>query len=65
MCYHTELSHSADTGELVPMISMSDLEEIDCEAIAKGISPRTVRDAKKELGDALKSRISEGNKKVF
>ena len=40
-------------------------EEIDREAVAKGISSRTVRDAKKELGSALKSKIGEGRKKVF
>ena len=40
-------------------------EEIDREAVAKGISPRTVRDVKKELGAALKSKIGEGRKKVF
>ena len=40
-------------------------EEIDRAALEKGISARTVRDAKKELGDALKSRIGEGRRKVF
>ena len=40
-------------------------EEIDRAAVAKGISPRTVRDAKKELGAALKSKTGEGRKKVF
>ncbi len=40
-------------------------EEIDREAVSRGISSRTVRDAKKELGIALKSRIGEGRKKVF
>lgn len=40
-------------------------EEIDREAVAKEISSRTVRDAKKELGPALKSKIGEGRKKVF
>ena len=40
-------------------------EDIDRAALAKGISPRTVRDAKKELGDALKSRIGPDRKKVF
>lgn len=40
-------------------------EEIDRAAVAKGISPRTVRDAKKELGTALKSKTGEGRKKVF
>ena len=40
-------------------------EEIDKAAMEKGISSRTVRDAKKELGEALKSKIGEGRKKVF
>ena len=40
-------------------------EEIDRVAVAKGISPRTVRDAKKELGIALKSKTGESRKKVF
>lgn len=40
-------------------------EEIDRAAIEKGISARTVRDAKKELGAALKSKVGEGRKKVF
>ena len=40
-------------------------EEIDRAAVAKGISPRTVRDAKKELGTVLKSKTGEGRKKVF
>lgn len=40
-------------------------EDIDREAVKKGISPRTVRDAKRELGSALKSRIGEGRKKIF
>ena len=40
-------------------------EEIDKAAMEKGISSRTVRDAKNALGDALKSRIGEGRKKVF
>ena len=39
-------------------------EEIDREAVQRGISTRTVRDAKKELGAALKSRIGEGRKKI-
>lgn len=39
-------------------------EEIDRQALAKGISSRTVREAKKELGDKLKSRIGEGRKKI-
>ena len=40
-------------------------EEIDRAAVAKGISPRTVRDAKKELGATLKSKTGESRKKVF
>ena len=40
-------------------------EEIDQEALKRGISSRTVRDAKKELGSALKSRIGTGRKKIF
>ena len=40
-------------------------EEIDKAAMEKGISSRTVRDAKKELGEALKSRSGEGRRKVF
>ena len=40
-------------------------EEIDRTAVAKGISPRTVRDAKKELGATLKSKTGESRKKVF
>ena len=40
-------------------------EEIDKAAMEKGISSRTVRDAKKELGEALKNKIGEGRKKVF
>ena len=40
-------------------------EEIDRAAIRKEISPRTVRDAKKELGSVLKSRIGTGRKKIF
>ena len=40
-------------------------EEIDKAAMEKGISSRTVRDAKKELGEALKSKLGEGRKKVF
>ena len=39
-------------------------EDIDRAAVKKGISPRTVRDAKRELGAALKSRIGEGRKKI-
>ena len=40
-------------------------DEIDRSALEKGISSRTVRDAKKELGEALKSKIGEGRRKVF
>lgn len=40
-------------------------EVIDREALKQNISPRTVRDAKKELGASLKSKIIEGRKKVF
>lgn len=40
-------------------------EEIDKAAMEKGISSRTVRDAKKELGEALKSKLGEGRRKVF
>jgi len=40
-------------------------ENIDRAALEKGISARTVRDAKKELGDTLKSRITDGRRKVF
>ena len=40
-------------------------EEIDKAAMEKGISSRTVRDSKKELGEALKSKIGEGRRKVF
>ena len=40
-------------------------EEIDKAAVDKGISSRTVRDAKKELGEALKSKLGEGRRKVF
>lgn len=40
-------------------------EEIDKAALEKGISSRTVRDAKKELGEALKSKLGEGRRKVF
>ena len=38
---------------------------IDKAALERGIPGRTVRDAKRELGDALKSKIVEGRKKVF
>ena len=34
-------------------------------ASPRGIPGRTVRDAKRELGDALKSKIVEDRKKVF
>ncbi len=40
-------------------------EEIDRAAMERGISSRTVRDAKNALGDALKSRNGEGRRKVF
>lgn len=40
-------------------------EDIDREAITKGISPRTVRDAKREMGDTLKSRYVTGRKKEY
>ena len=40
-------------------------EDIDKVALERGIPGRTVRDAKRELGDALKSKIVEGRKKVF
>ena len=40
-------------------------EDIDKAALERGIPGRTVRDAKRELGDALKSKIVEGHKKVF
>ena len=40
-------------------------DEIDRAALEKGISSRTVRDAKKELGEVLKSKIGEGRRKVF
>ena len=38
---------------------------IDKAALERGVPGRTVRDAKRELGDALKSKIVEGRKKVF
>ena len=38
-------------------------EDIDKAALERGIPGRTVRDAKRELGDALKSKIVEGRKK--
>lgn len=40
-------------------------EDIDKAALERGIPGRTVRDAKRELGDTLKSNIVEGRKKVF
>lgn len=40
-------------------------EDIDKADLERGIPGRTVRDAKRELGDALKSKIVEGRKKVF
>lgn len=40
-------------------------EDIDKAALERGIPGRTVRDAKRKLGDALKSKIVEGRKKVF
>ena len=40
-------------------------EEIDREAVKRGISTRTIRDAKKELGDALKSKVTTGWRKLF
>ena len=40
-------------------------EDLDKAALSKNISTRTLRDAKKELGDELKSRITDGRKKVF
>ena len=40
-------------------------EDIDKAALERGIPGRTVRDAKRELGDALQSKIVEGRKKVF
>lgn len=40
-------------------------EELDKSALSRNISPRTMREAKKEMGDELKSRITEGRKKVF
>ena len=40
-------------------------DDIDKASLERGIPGRTVRDAKRELGDALKSKIVEGRKKVF
>lgn len=39
--------------------------QLDKAALDRGISTRTLRDAKKELGEALKSRFTEGHKKVY
>ena len=50
-------------GQPGDVISMD--EDIDKAALERGIPGRTVRDAKRELGDALKSKIVEGRKKVF
>ena len=40
-------------------------EDIDREGVNRGISTRTIRDAKKELGNTLKSKITTGRKKLF
>ena len=40
-------------------------EDIDKAALERGIPGRTVRDAKRELGAAMKSKIVEGRKMVF
>jgi len=40
-------------------------EDIDKAALERGIPGRTVRDAKRELSDVLKSKIVEGRKKIF
>jgi len=40
-------------------------EKIDREALNNGISTRTVRDAKKELGEALKIKTVEGRRKLY
>lgn len=40
-------------------------ERLDKAALDRGISTRTLRDAKKELGDNLKSKFIEGHKKVY
>ena len=40
-------------------------EEIDKAALKREISSRTVRDAKKALGSALKCRYTEGHKKIY
>lgn len=39
--------------------------DIDREAVKQGISTRTVRDAKAELGEALKSRFGDGHRKLY
>ena len=39
--------------------------EIDKAALDNGISSRTVRDAKAELGSCLKSRITTGRQKEY
>lgn len=39
--------------------------DIDREAVKQGISTRTVRDAKAELGEALKSRYGDGHRKLY
>lgn len=39
--------------------------EIDQAALQKGIPSRTTREAKKELGDSLKSEYTDGHRKVF
>ena len=40
-------------------------QDIDKAALERGIPGRTVRDAQRELGDALNSKIVEGRNKVF
>ena len=40
-------------------------ERLDKAALDRGISTRTLRDAKKELGESLKSKFIEGHKKVY
>lgn len=40
-------------------------EKIDREALNNGISTRTVRDAKKELGELLKIKTVEGRRKLY
>ncbi len=39
--------------------------QLDKAALERGISTRTLRDAKKELGETLKSKFTEGHKKVY